>query len=307
MISIIICSANQQLLIAVKQNIADTVGVPFEIIAIDNRNSTNGICEVYNRGLYQAKYDLLCFMHEDIILKTPDWGLIISQLFTNNPDIGLVGVAGSFYKPLVPSSWRGATQKTECLHILQGSKSENPDEFTLFNINPYNSKIAEVASVDGVWFCTTKTIAKKYPFDEHTFKKFHCYDIDFSIAIGQEYKIVVTYDILLAHLSKGSFDRTWVMETLKLHKKWRHRLPILRGNLSEQETDYIEKYTFRHFLKQVTDLNLPLSLVKNVLWEKSFFEKISFKLWFNLNFHLYKHWKKSLKDPDYHPMPVVEK
>lgn len=302
MISIIICSINERLLHQVKQNIAETIGVDFEIIAIDNRNSPLGICEVYNIGAAKAQYDFLCFMHEDVKMVTQNWGLTVVQLLKPDTGIGLIGVAGSYYKPLIPSSWNGATKKTECIYILQGDKAKNPDEFELLNINPYNQKSAEVASIDGVWFCTTKAIATKYTFDAESFKKFHCYDIDFSLAVGQDHKVVVTYEILLAHFSKGSFDRTWIMETLKLHDKWMHYLPVLRGNLKEQEMTQIEKITFRHLLKQFVDLNLPLSRLRKLLWQKVFIKKVSVKLWINLNFHLYKYWGKVRRNAEYDPI-----
>ncbi len=70
MLSIIISSGNQQLLAAVRLNIAETAGILHEIIAIDNTSAKRGICEVYNEGIHRAKYPMLCFMHEDTILQT---------------------------------------------------------------------------------------------------------------------------------------------------------------------------------------------------------------------------------------------
>jgi hypothetical protein len=305
MISIIICSANQHLLKAVQENIALTIGVDFEIIAIDNRDSHSGICEVYNRGLARAKYDLLCFMHEDVIMQTQNWGIIVERLLKNT-GIGLVGVAGSYYKSMIPSSWNGATRKTECVYIMQGNKAKSQDDIRFYNINPYGQNLAEVASIDGVWFCTTKTIAAKYLFDEHTFKGFHCYDLDFSLAVGQDYKVVVTYEILLTHLSEGSFNRTWMIETLKLHEKWKHHLPVLRGKLTKQEVFYIEKYTFRHFLMQIVELNFPFLVVSRWLYQLVYLKKLPIKLWLNLNFHLYKAWKQSLHNTEYKPVDIED-
>ena len=75
MISVIISSAKKELVTQVTKNITDTIAVEFEIIAFDNSNGEKGICEIYNQGIKKARYDVLCFMHEDIAMITPGWGL----------------------------------------------------------------------------------------------------------------------------------------------------------------------------------------------------------------------------------------
>lgn len=73
MISIIICSKNKDLLKDVSANIELTIGVPYEIIAIENNKGEFGICKAYNDGASKAKYDIFCFMHEDISFETQNW------------------------------------------------------------------------------------------------------------------------------------------------------------------------------------------------------------------------------------------
>ena len=48
MVSIIICSVSPHLLKDLQQNIAQTIGVEYEIIAIDNREKHWSIAKVYN-------------------------------------------------------------------------------------------------------------------------------------------------------------------------------------------------------------------------------------------------------------------
>ena len=93
MVSIIICSVSPHLLKDLQQNIAQTIGVEYEIIAIDNREKHWPIAKVYNYGAQQAKYPYLFFVHEDIRLLSDKWGeLIISKLA--EPDCGVVGFVG---------------------------------------------------------------------------------------------------------------------------------------------------------------------------------------------------------------------
>ncbi len=251
MISIVICSRDKKVLAQVQENVALTIGVPHEVIAIDNSQGRYGICEVYNMGAAQAKYELLCYMHEDIAFETNQWGKKVSEAFANSPKLGLLGVAGSSYKPALPSGWSYpyAGTKTTYMNIIQCFK-DGREEFHVQN-NPRNESLSKVVSVDGVWFCTRKSIVKQTPFDDKTFTGFHCYDVDFSLSVYQQYDVAVTYDVLLRHFSEGSFDDKWAAETLKLHKKWKQILPVNLEGLSKQEKSNQELGAFNFILPKL--------------------------------------------------------
>lgn len=225
MISIIISSYQPDYLNALKENIRQTIGVPHEVIAIENHRQM-GICQLYNIGARKARYDILCFAHEDILIHTRNWGNKVLELFEATPGIGLIGVAGGKYKSYVPSGWSFAfgNNRLQCMNYLQGYRDDRPS-FHVYN-NPDNKPLSQVASVDGLWFCTSKNILSHHPFDEKTFGGFHCYDIDFSLQVAKDYRNFVTYEILIEHFSAGNFDSQWLIETLKLHKKWGNRLPF---------------------------------------------------------------------------------
>ena len=107
MLSIIICSRDVDALKVVSQNVEITVGVPFEIIGIDNSNGQYSICQAYNTGAAQAKYELLCFMHEDIRFHTMEWGRKIADILQDTA-IGVLGVSGGRYQVAAPAAWWGA-------------------------------------------------------------------------------------------------------------------------------------------------------------------------------------------------------
>jgi len=292
MISIIISSANNTQLQQVTQNINETIGIPFEIIAVDNSKGQQGICAVYNKGIQQAQYDILCFMHEDIIIKTNNWGAILQNIFFNNTDIGLVGVAGSGYKPFTPSGWIGIDSVNVRSNILQSYKYSDKPQFHDYN-NPHNLKIERVACVDGVFLVSTKKVLSGYKFDETLLKGFHGYDIDISIAIGQKYKVVVTYEVLLNHISEGNYSREWVTELIKLHKKWKSFLPININNLSYSEYKLVEKRTFNHFLNLLVKFNFPMSAANKILWGNKKYREV--KLLWKLQFLIFKTYLKGSK------------
>jgi glycosyltransferase involved in cell wall biosynthesis len=292
MISIIISSAKKPLLAQVKKNIADTIGVEHQIIAFDNSDGSKGICQIYNQGIREAQYDVLCFMHEDVALHTPNWGVIVEDIFKNDPEVGLIGLAGSSYRPITPTGWNGMGNEGYYINLLQRFKFAEKETKREYH-NPGDKNLAPVAVVDGVWFCTTKVLAQKHGFDER-FAGFHVYDMDFSLTIGQEKTVAVTFDVLLEHFSEGSYNVDWLKDTIKLFEKWHHILPINLEGLSRKQVIYIERRTFKHFLKQVAESNLPISAANKVLWKAGKFRKLDLSLFFKLQFYVILAWFKSL-------------
>ena len=292
MISIIISSAKKPLLAQVKKNIADTIGIEHEIIAFDNSDGSKGICQIYNQGIREAKFDVLCFMHEDIAMHTPNWGVIVEDIFKNYPNVGLIGLAGSSYRPITPTGWNGMGNEGYYINLLQRFKFEEKETKREYH-NPGDKALAPVAVVDGVWFCTTKALAQKYMFDE-SFAGFHVYDMDFSLTIGQEKTVAVTFDVLLEHFSEGSYNADWLKDTIKLFEKWHHILPINLGGLPHKQIIYIERRTFKHFLKQITQSNLPIRVANKVLWKAGKFRRLDFGLFLKLQFYVVLAWFKSL-------------
>ncbi|WPU93655.1 glycosyltransferase [Mucilaginibacter sabulilitoris] len=285
MISVIICSANETLLKQVSENIAATIGVPYEIIATENSSGTHGICSVYNKGIFNARYDTLCFMHEDVLIKTDNWGQVVVNIFKENPDLGLLGVIGSSYKPMTPSGWGGLGPNTYYSNLIQHHKHSNRPTEHVFR-NPNNEKLAQVACVDGVWLCTTKKIVSQFMFDEINFTGFHVYDLDLSLSIGQKYKVAVTYEVLIEHFSEGRFDKDWMLDTIRLHEKWNKVLPVNRENLTPEQVIYSEKATFKHFIKLLSSLNLPLSYASKMLMMNNRYYDLNFKLFFKLHYYI---------------------
>ncbi|WP_262888705.1 glycosyltransferase family protein [Pontibacter pamirensis] len=237
MISIIICSVNSNMLKEVAENVKDTIGILHEIIAIDNRNGKYGICEAYNIGASKSKYDVLCFMHEDLIFHTIDWGRRVVE-HLNDTTIGLIGVAGGTYKSKSLDAWGIDPIEFARMNVLQDYKSGRPQDH-LYS-NPFNEFVADVASVDGLWFCTRKEVWQNNKFDETTLKEFHFYDIDFSLQVLQSYRVCVVYDILLQHISEGSINRSWLENAVLFHNKWKQTLPYSVDGLYDEKKKAIE-------------------------------------------------------------------
>ena len=98
MISIIICSRTKTIKDSLAFNIKKTIGCEYELVIIDNSENQYSIFEAYNLGINKSKRDYLCFIHDDIFIHTVNWGHIVIEIFKNNIQIGLIGVAGAKVK-----------------------------------------------------------------------------------------------------------------------------------------------------------------------------------------------------------------
>jgi hypothetical protein len=260
-----------------------TIGVPYQVVAIDNSKGKYSIFQAYNKGIKQSKYDMLCFMHEDITFETNNWGKKVLEIFSSNPRLGLLGVAGSSYKSVVPSGWVFETNSNKIVNInvVQHEKAKKLSSHLLNN--PQGVKLAKVVSVDGLWFCTPKKIAEEIKFDEATFSNFHCYDVDYSLAVLQQYDVAITFDILINHFSAGSLNDSWLTETLKLHRKWSKVLPVNLAGLSESESQQLEFEAFHAVLPRLKSKNkIALDFVRT-LWKSKTLPLVGVKRFFLMN------------------------
>lgn len=224
MISVIICSINKVFANRVQKNIAETIGVAWESIIIDNTLSPQSITAVYNQGAAKANYDTLCFVHEDVLFQTTGWGLRIASAFNQDERLGLIGVAGSKYKSKTPSGWYTGFTELDCgniTHLNQDGKNEK----LYFNPEP-GTTAQEVVTVDGVFMCCPKKVWEDVKFDEVVLKDFHLYDLDFSVRVAEKYKVIVTFEIDIIHITKGAhYGNRWLESTLIWHRYMQKKLP----------------------------------------------------------------------------------
>ena len=198
MLSIIISSYQPHYYIALEKNIADTIGIPYEIIKIDN-NGIMGICEAYNRGAEKAQYDYLLFLHEDVLFDTQNWGLILTQLLSKK-SIGCVGLAGGDYVSTYPLPW-WQNKERRFFHLNQ----------ILPNGSEQNLRIHEnknVVFLDGVFIACRRNIFLETGFSDYL-QGFHGYDMELSWRVSQTHQNIVCNEILLTHFSPGNANFIW--------------------------------------------------------------------------------------------------
>ena len=225
MISVLICSANDQLLSQVKKNIGETIGCTAEILFYDNTKNKKGICEVYNILAARAKYSFLCYVHEDVLFTTKDWGTKIINIFSDRSDIGAIGIAGSKYKSAAYSGWFTGIKEFDCANYTHRG-SEGDEKVYL---NPGNSSLEEVVCLDGVFICCRKEIWQQLKFDEKEITGFHFYDLSFTLEVARICSVAVTLDIDLFHITKGGdFGNKWMETAIHFHELIKDKLPFTK-------------------------------------------------------------------------------
>jgi len=227
MISVITCSINPEICQRMLDSVSQTIGAEHETIVFDNRERKLGICEAYNKAADKANGDYLCFVHEDIVIKTDNWGKELIKFIERNNDCGVIGIAGGKSANRNFISWWNVLGYL--INVYDGAHSgDNLDpETNLFYhySNPNNEIFSKAVCVDGVFLFVKKSIWENNKFDEKTFKGFHLYDADFSFSISQRYQNYVYFGMDVHHFSRGSIEKTFCENMYLFQKKWKCRLP----------------------------------------------------------------------------------
>ena len=257
MISVIICSINKGLAQQVQKNIAATIGVVWESIVIENTVSPKSLTEVYNVGASKAKYDVLLFVHEDVLFQTENWGKKLLDYFEKDNSLGLIGIAGSKYKSSVPSGWFSGIEALDCCNILHVDSNDQKLPM-YFNPAP-GTRTQYVVVLDGVLLCCKKNVWQQVKFDETLLKGFHLYDIDFSFRVAQKFKVIVSFEIDLIHLTEGgNFGDEWVNNTLLWHSEKQSSLPFYTKDLSVKKSKF-ESVFVRNWLIRLKQGDISFS------------------------------------------------
>ena len=269
MISIIICSQHPIIQESLKLNIRDTIGVDYEIIHIDNSQHKFSIFEAYNKGVEKARGEFLCFMHEDVVYHSNNWGFVVEQHLAL-PFVGAIGVAGGCVIPNI-MDWRFLEYQS--VYLIQGAYTD--EEKPLYYISSPAMSIKKtslnvVASLDGVWICIRRELFRQIRFDETTFHEFHMYDTDICMQINKlGLGIFVTYDILLEHKSMGSFSDRYLANLKIFHNKWKKDLPMVKGmNMPKDEIDSAIERAKSSFNRRIKEDKARIQLRTKLIYQQ---------------------------------------
>lgn len=233
MLSIIVCSVKDPEWKVHERNVSKTVGAPFEYCRVDNRGKTTGICSAYNKGVDLARGDILVFVHEDVFFLEPGWGTVLEKKFSADPEIGLVGVAGTQYLLRNSASWAAAGRPFLRGHLVNEIRATNEFFMTVFS---WDKNDADVVAVDGLFFAIRQTLFNRIRFDETTFDKYHFYDLDICMQVrAAGYRCIVTWGIFVKHLSAGDAGALWREYGKRFLLKYAKNLPASTADSAPDE------------------------------------------------------------------------
>lgn len=220
------------------KHIKDTIGLnpkKYEILCYENYNEYS-LTEIYNKGLKDAKYDYVAFIHNDIEFDTKNWGLVLTKIFDNNEEYGIIGVAGSKFLHNSGKWW----ENTNSMYGIVNHQKDGKKWASVYSQESPNN-LEEVLCLDGVFFAVDKNYIKNQ-FDE-TYKGFHFYDITFTFKnYLNGVKLGVTTDIRITHNSIGETNQQWEDNRQQFVNQYKDNLP-LQIKLSKDTT---QSFIFCH-------------------------------------------------------------
>jgi hypothetical protein len=271
MISIVYCTREPKQ--KHKEHLIKVCGNP-NVEVIEYVNKGEGLTKFYQKALDEAKNDIIVFCHDDILLETKQIAKKITKLFTENPDYGIIGVAGTKYLADNGIWWQDPKQMYgRVKHTHEGKSWLSSYSADL------GKELTETVIVDGLFFAVDRKRIKK-GFNQEV-GGFHFYDVDFCFRNHLEgVKVGVCTNIRVNHMSIGQTNEEWEENRIKFAEKYKEQLPvrinetfenrkmkILVGCINFQGLTGSEISTLE-LVKGLSNANCEVSVISNNVSEK---------------------------------------
>ncbi len=190
-----------------------------EILIYEN-DGVNSLPEIYNIGLNDSKYDVVVFIHDDLILETKNITPKVIRLFEKNPEYGIIGIAGT--DNLLSGMW---WQDKTSMYGIVGHEHEGKRHVNHYSKGDYSEKLKEVVVIDGLFMMIHKNRIK-YKFNEQ-FEGFHFYDLPICLENYLDgVKVGVTTKIRVTHKSIGMVNKKWEKNKLLFEALYEKNFPL---------------------------------------------------------------------------------
>lgn len=189
-------------------------------ILIYENDGISSLSEVYNDGLKDSLYDIVVFMHDDLILETKNLTPKIIRLFDKNPEYGIIGIAGT--NNLISGMW---WQDRTSMYGVVGHEHEGKKHVNYYSKSEYNENLKQVVVIDGLFMMVHKNRIK-HNFNQQ-FDGFHFYDLPICIENHLDgVKIGVTTKIRVTHKSIGMTNKKWEKNKLLFEALYEKNFPL---------------------------------------------------------------------------------
>ena len=218
MISIVYCTREANL--KHYEHLRKCSGELKKVEVIEYINKGEGLTKFYQKALKEAKYDIIVFCHDDILLETNQICKKIIKLFNNNPEYGIIGVAGTKYMSETGRWWDDKKKMYGKVKHTHNGKS-----WLSSYSGDLGNELTEAVIVDGLFFSVHRgRIKKGFNLDV---KGFHFYDVDFCFRNYIEgVKIGVHTNVRVNHMSIGETNQEWEENRIVFSEKYKEHLPV---------------------------------------------------------------------------------
>ena len=194
LMSFVVCSADDTRFARIEREIHSKIAlVQCEIVRIADASS---LAEGYNRGYARSRGEWVIFCHDDITFVNHD---LTYRLLRSLPHCDVLGLCGT--SRLVSGNWYDAGSPFISGAVVAPSMSDAGGyELQVFarRIPPL---VADAQALDGIFIAARRRVVEALGgFNEHDFRDFVVYDIDFSFrAHLAGFRVGIATDILVFH------------------------------------------------------------------------------------------------------------
>ena len=190
-----------------------------EIIVYEN-NGEESLSKIYNKGLEESTNDIVVFMHDDLIIQTPNITEKILHLFKKNSEHGIIGLAGT--TNLKSGMW---WEDRSSMYGIVGHEHEGKEHVNFYSEQRFNEKVKDVVVIDGLFMMIHKGRIK-HKFNEQ-FEGFHFYDLPICLDNYMDgVKIGITTKIRVIHKSIGMVNKKWEKNKLLFEALYEKNFPL---------------------------------------------------------------------------------
>jgi len=201
-------------------HIGSTIGVKHTVVCYPNFNQYS-LTQVYNIAIFEHNNEdaIMVFCHNDITIKTQNWGKLLLTKF-NNSNYQILGVAGTTFLSETGRWWDDRKKMVGIVEHTNGMRNW-VSEYS----EPKRGQITPVVLVDGL-FIAVDINDLNIGWDEE-FKGFHMYDVSFCVPNYLDgCNIGVTTDIRILHNSVGEVNQEWENNRIQFAEKYKDELPL---------------------------------------------------------------------------------
>jgi len=202
------------------EHLIKTSGLLKTIEVIEIINNGESLTKSYNRGLKQAKNDIVVFCHDDLTIETKQWGNKLLKAFSKHPEYGVIGVAGTKFMSTSGRWWENPKK----MYGRVAHTNEGKTWLSTYS-EDLGQEIEETVIVDGLFFAVDKKKLKK-TFNENV-NGFHFYDVTFCFENYLEgVKVGVTTLVRVNHKSIGMTNDEWEKNRVQFSDTFKDNLPV---------------------------------------------------------------------------------